>query len=270
MFDKLIVSDAAGADFKNRRNYFMVSSLVVGVLFLAAVVFSIFASDYGLGNREFELVELIPPPDMVATEPEPVKPRLPQTQTRSTSQLPTRQVNMPDVSESPIVPDTVSVIKNSQAARPNKSFIISNTDSNPASNGSGRNNDGPGTGGPGLAEVPQVTTNTPTVNPPPPVRAPPVAKPPITKSLGVINGRASNLVKPVYSAAAKAVNAQGTVEVQVLIDEGGRVLSARAITGNVLLRPAAEVAARSSRFTPTLLSNVPIKVTGVIVYNFIK
>ena len=62
MFDKLIVSEPEGADFKNRRNYFMVSSLVVGVLFLAAVVFSIFASDYGLGNSGFELVEIVSPP----------------------------------------------------------------------------------------------------------------------------------------------------------------------------------------------------------------
>ena len=70
MFDKLIVSDALSADVNSRRNYFMVSSLVVGVLFLAAVVFSIFASDYGLGNHEFELVEMLPPMTWPA-EPEP-------------------------------------------------------------------------------------------------------------------------------------------------------------------------------------------------------
>lgn len=270
MFDKLIVSEPEGADFKNRRNYFMVSSLVVGVLFLAAVVFSIFASDYGLGNRGFELVEMLPPVDMAAAEPEPPRPQTPTSPSRSASQLPTRQVNMTNLTENPIVPDTVSVVKNNQAARPsNASFIISNTDSNPASNGSGRNSEPSGPGGPGLAETPQVADNI-TVVDPPPVKAPPVVKPPPVKSLGVINGRASDLVKPVYSAAAKAVNAQGTVEVQVMIDEVGKVVSAHAISGNVLLRPAAEVAARSSRFTPTLLSQVPIKVTGVIVYNFIR
>jgi hypothetical protein len=55
-----------------------------------------------------------------------------------------------------------------------------------------------------------------------------------------------------------------------MIDEAGRVVSAHAVSGNVLLRPAAEVAARGSKFTPTMLSNVPVKVTGVIVYNFIR
>ena len=50
MFDKLIVSEPEGADFKNRRSYFMVSSIVVGALFLTAVVISIYSADIGLGN----------------------------------------------------------------------------------------------------------------------------------------------------------------------------------------------------------------------------
>ena len=69
---------------------------------------------------------------------------------------------------------------------------------------------------------------------------------------------------------AIAVRAEGSVNVQVMIDESGRVISAKAVSGNPLLRLAAENAARNSRFTPTLLSNVPVKVTGVIVYNFMR
>ena len=268
MFDKLIVSDAVGADFKNRRNYFMVSSLVVGVLFLAAVVFSIFASDYGLGNREFELVELLPPPDMAAAEPEP-RPRTPTTPSRSTSQLPTRLVNMQDVSESLIVPQNVSVRPNNVQARPNGVYQIGKFDSNPdPSNGSGRDITATGTGPAGLSTTDPGPEAAPV--PDPPVKAPPPVKPPPTQSLGVINGRAASLPKPNYPAAAMAVNAQGSVEVQVLIDESGKVISAKAITGNPLLRGAAEVAARNARFTPTLLSKVPVKVTGVIVYNFMR
>ena len=57
MFDKLIVSDAPGSDSKNRRNYFMVSSLVVGIMFTASVVVSIFAADYALGTNGIELAE---------------------------------------------------------------------------------------------------------------------------------------------------------------------------------------------------------------------
>ena len=264
MFDKLIVSEPEGADFKNRRNYFMVSSLVVGVLFLAAVVFSIFASDYGLGNSGFELVEIVSPPDMAAAEPEPPRPR---TSTPSTSQLPTRQVNMTNLSETPIVPQTVSVVPNTQQARPNEPFHLGPADTAPS--GSGRNTDGPTTDGPGgLATTVPVPEAAPI--PDPPVKDPPIVKTPPIKSLGVINGRAANLAKPIYSPAAIAVNAQGTVNVQVMIDELGKVISAQAVSGNPLLRPAAEVAARNSRFTPTLLSNVPVKVTGVIIYNFMR
>ena len=271
MFDKLIVSDAAGADFKPRRNYFLVSSVVVGLLFLTAVIFSIFASDYGLGTNGFELAELLSPIDMAAVETEPPKPRMPQTLSRSTSQLPTRQVNMPNLNETPIVPTNVSVVPNTQQARPDTGrFEISTLDSNPAvSNGSGRNNDGTGTDGPGLVNTPQTADNTSMLELPP-VKAPPLVKKDIVRSIGVANGKATYLPKPPYPPAAIAVNTQGTVDVQVLIDESGRVVSAKAVSGPMLLRLAAEQAARNARFTPTLLSNVPVKVTGVIVYNFMR
>ena len=72
MFDKLIVSEPEGADLKSRRNYFLVSSLVVGALFLTAVVFSIFAADYNIGSEGFEMSELIAPVVAIPqTEPEP-------------------------------------------------------------------------------------------------------------------------------------------------------------------------------------------------------
>ena len=53
MFDRLIESEPAGADLKNRRNYFMVSTAIVGILFLTAVVISIYASGYSLGGGGF-------------------------------------------------------------------------------------------------------------------------------------------------------------------------------------------------------------------------
>lgn len=265
MFDKLIVSEPEGADFKNRRNYFMVSSLVVGVLFLTAVIFSIFASDYGLGKGGFDMVGLLPPVEMAAAEPEPPRQRTPQTPTRSTNQLPTRQLSMTNLTENPIVPDNVSVVPNKFQARPNMQFRLGPADTTPS--GSGRNSDGPVTDGPGGLAATAPVIETAAITEPPPVKAPPPVK---IVSGGVVNGSAKSLPKPVYSAAAIAVNAQGKVDVQVLIDESGNVISAKAVSGNPLLRPAAEAAARNARFTPTLLSKVPVKVTGVIVYNFVR
>ena len=92
---------------------------------------------------------------------------------------------------------------------------------------------------------------------------------PKTVSGGVLNGKATNLVKPEYPAAAKAVNASGAVNVQVTIDENGDVISAAATSGHPLLRDASVRASRASKFSPTTLSGVPVKVTGVIVYNFV-
>jgi TonB family protein len=60
----------------------------------------------------------------------------------------------------------------------------------------------------------------------------------------------------------------GPVRVQVLIDESGQVIAARAITGHPLLQAGAERAARAARFSPTYLGGQPVKVRGVIVYNF--
>lgn len=92
---------------------------------------------------------------------------------------------------------------------------------------------------------------------------------PKTINGGVINGKALTLPKPEYPAAAQAVNASGAVNVQVTIDENGNVISAAAISGHPLLRQAAEQAALQSTFKPTTLSGQPVKVTGVIIYNFV-
>ncbi len=103
---------------------------------------------------------------------------------------------------------------------------------------------------------------------PPPPPPPPDAAP-RTLSGGVLNGKALSLPRPPYPPAARAVNAEGPVTVQVLIDENGEVVSASAVSGHPLLRSAAVSAARQARFAPTLLAGSPVKVTGVITYNFV-
>lgn len=86
---------------------------------------------------------------------------------------------------------------------------------------------------------------------------------------GVLNGKALELPKPAYPLIARAAHASGTVVVQVLIDEDGNVVSARAISGHPLLQATSVAAARQARFKPTLLAGEPVKVTGVIQYNFV-
>jgi protein TonB len=86
---------------------------------------------------------------------------------------------------------------------------------------------------------------------------------------GVLNGKAISLPKPAYPPIAKAAHASGTVTVQVTIDENGNVISAHAVSGHPLLQAVAVAAARGARFSPTKLSGQPVKVTGVITYNFV-
>lgn len=88
-------------------------------------------------------------------------------------------------------------------------------------------------------------------------------------SAGCVNARAINLVKPQYPSQARLMNTHGIVSVYVLIDEGGNVIRAKAVSGNYILRASAIAAARESRFNPTALSGVPVKVNGTIVYNFV-
>ena len=103
----------------------------------------------------------------------------------------------------------------------------------------------------------------------PPAAEPPAPKPPVKAvSGGILNGRAINLPRPVYTDSAKRSGHEGTVSVEVLIDVAGKVISARAVSGPNPLRGAAEDAARRARFYPTLLSGQPMRISGVIKYNF--
>jgi len=84
-----------------------------------------------------------------------------------------------------------------------------------------------------------------------------------------INFKAVVLTKPNYPSAARAVRASGAVQVQVTLDEDGEVTAADAISGHPLLRQAAEMAAKESRFTPPILDGQPVKIKGIIVFNFV-
>jgi TonB family protein len=103
--------------------------------------------------------------------------------------------------------------------------------------------------------------------PPPPPPSPKVPRAPI--SGGVLNGKAIKLVQPAYPAIARSAHASGQVRVQIVIDENGNVISATPVSGHPLLQAAAAAAARQSKFSPTKLSGMPVKVSGVLVYNFV-
>jgi TonB family protein len=85
---------------------------------------------------------------------------------------------------------------------------------------------------------------------------------------GVLNGKAVSLPLPETPPIARSAKASGTVTVEIIIDEDGNVISAKAGSGHPLLRAAAVSAAREAKFSPTKLSGQPVKVKGVLLYNF--
>ncbi len=108
--------------------------------------------------------------------------------------------------------------------------------------------------------------------PPPPTPKPTAEATPIPKKIsvsgGVLQGSAIRKVQPPYPPIAKAARAAGAVQVQVTIGEDGRVIDAAVVSGHPLLRDAALQAARQWIFKPTELSGVPVKVQGVLTFNF--
>jgi len=86
----------------------------------------------------------------------------------------------------------------------------------------------------------------------------------------VLNGRALSLPKPFYPKEAGLQSLEGTIVIKVTIDEMGMVTDAKNMCQEIpYLTQASLQAARSARFSPTKLAGQPVKVTGVIVYNFI-
>ncbi|MGI8896895.1 MAG: tetratricopeptide repeat protein [Pyrinomonadaceae bacterium] len=85
----------------------------------------------------------------------------------------------------------------------------------------------------------------------------------------VLNGMAIVLPKPTYPEEARRARASGLVTVKVVIDETGKVMRACGLSGHALLIRESEIAAYRARFTPTMLSGMPVKVTGIITYNYL-
>jgi TonB family protein len=85
---------------------------------------------------------------------------------------------------------------------------------------------------------------------------------------GILNGKAISLPKPVYPPEAKAAIASGEVKVQIVIDESGDVIWAKAISGHELLQAVSEEAASNAKFSPMMLSGQPVKVKGFLLFRF--
>src|SRR5437660_3047863 len=86
---------------------------------------------------------------------------------------------------------------------------------------------------------------------------------------GMLNGKAVDLPAAKYPSEARSAKVSGQVEVQVVIDQTGKVISAEAISGPDPLRQAAVDAAKLARFKPMVVDGVPVRGSGVLTYDFV-
>ncbi len=264
MFTNLIESTSHAKEFKRRGSFLLFTTATYVVLFVITGVVSIYAYDARLDQQNLEIVQLLRPEDMiidVTPKPPTERPRVTADNNES-SRLPVREIAMAPVDTPERPPDNISTTPNKNLPLPPGKVIIGGPDYNPP-NGPGG---GPRSEVPGGGQVVTPRQVIPLDDPPPPEQP---KAPKIIVSKGPINGQAVSLPKPVYPPIAKAAGIQGTVSVQVLIDENGRVVSAKAIDGSPALRPEAQRAAMQARFSPTTLGGQPVKVSGVITYNFL-
>jgi len=259
MFDNLVESSSHKDDLQRKGSFIGVTALIYGVLMLAFFVAGIYWYDAKLGEMELELTTLVAPVPVpqVQKEPEQKQEAKPQ---KVEQNVDVRKELVADVTRTELVPKEVSAkASDVPPVRRGVTTVVGTSDSNAAA----PMPSGPGSGtgviaGPTKVEIADA--------PPPPPQPTPRAAP---ISGGVLNGKAISLPKPAYPPIAKAAHAAGTVVVQVLIDENGNVVSAHAVSGHPLLQGAAVGAARQAKFSPTKLSGQPVKVTGVIQYNFV-
>ena len=260
MFDNLVESNSHKDDIQRKGSFIGITALIYGVLILVFFVAGIYWYDAKLGEMELELTTLVAPVPVPQAQKEPEQKQEAKPQ-KVEQNVDVRKELVADVTRTELVPKEVSAkASDVPPVRRGVTTVIGTSDSNAAAPMPA----GPGTGT-GVVGAPakvQIADE-----PPPPEAKPTPRAAPI--SGGVLNGKAISLPKPAYPPIARAAHASGTVVVQVLIDENGNVVSAHAVSGHPLLQGAAVGAARSAKFSPTKLSGQPVKVTGVIQYNFV-
>lgn len=271
MLNQLIESKNNAEENKRESGFLLTTLGVLVALLLGGWTYSLFAKDYGMGGGDLELSSLIAPVvvnDETPPTPEPdIKPDRAQKNTSDKIILKNLYEDMSKTTDPPKNPLGEKEIVNA------RQFDLSKvkqgaTNQIPDQIGrTGTNDDDSGCKSCGLVDENKQNKDdekTPEVV----VKTTPKPTPIKPVSLGVVNGQATYLAKPPYPQIAKDTRVIGAVNVQVLIDEKGNVISASAVSGHPLLRSVSEKAALASKFTPTLLSKQPVRVTGIIIYKF--
>ncbi|HMT08042.1 MAG TPA: TonB family protein [Pyrinomonadaceae bacterium] len=278
MFDELVETQPTATEAKGRKSYFVGATLVLSITLFAALIVSIFAVDLDVDINEMDMLSIVAPIDTPVEQKRPELESAPKDKPKveaapsGAQRITVRQDTVARLDESPTtVPTTVATTATSAKERPvTGNYVIGDFDFDGANTGKvARGPGGTGTEGDGLGGdtmVAKVEEEPAQPAPPPVVK--PAPKRSLVQTMGVINGRATSLPMPTIPPAAKVANVAGTVAVQVLVDENGNVISANAVSGSQLLRASSEAAARRAKFNATTVDGTPVRVSGVINYNF--
>lgn len=269
MLDQMVESRSHAGESRTRGGLLLTTLILVSTVFFGGIMWSMFAKDLGMGGEDLELSTLVAPVPVPEEEPPPPEDK-PKPKEEKAPNADVRKEIIQNIMESPQIPKETKTDKPMIPERRLGVKTIQGEENTTATNAARSDYTGPiDTSNQGVGN-PNPTPVKDDADEPPPTKKPTPTPPPVPKivSGGVVNGKAVNLVKPPYPPAARAVRASGAVSVQVTIDENGNVISASAVSGHPLLKAAAESAARSSKFSPTLLSGQKVKVSGVIIYNF--
>ena len=260
MFENLVESGSHSQDLSRKSSFILGTIAIYGVLGTLFLIGSIWFTVAQLDTGELELTTLVAPVPVPQAQVE--KPKQEEAKPQKQEQnVDVRKELIADVSRTELVPQKITTkALDVPPVRQGVTTILGSSSSNASA-------PMPSSTGPGTGTV--VTTKVEVADAPPPPPAPSPTPPRAPISGGVLNGRAVHLAQPPYPQIAKQAHASGTVVVQVVIDENGNVISARAASGHPLLQAAAVAAARASKFSPTKLSGQPVKVSGVIQYNFV-
>ncbi len=264
MLDQLVESKSNPEGNRWRTGLLLVTMSLVFTSFVSGLGYSLFHQNLFVGGEGLELSMLVAPVPLPEEAPPP-EPEVERTEKKIDVDTRTELIARMDMTP-PKVPDKISSVAAKVPPIPkDKAFTLGDT--NYTSDRSSGSSD-TGFVDPSLAGGTDTDSAPAASGPPPPPPPPPPPAVPKRISKGVVNGSAVSLPKPAYPAAARAVNAKGSVNVAIVISKDGSVISASAVSGHPLLRAAAADAARRARFRPTLLSGQPVEVSGVIVYNF--
>src|SRR5215813_4171961 len=260
MFENLVESSSHKGDISRKGSFVLATALIYGVLMVAFFVAGIYWYDNHLGEMELELTTLVAPVPVPQQQKQPEQKQEAKPQ-KVEQNVDVRKELIADVTRTELVPKEISAkASDVPPVRRGVTTVVGSSDSNAAA---------PMPAGPGSGNVVAAPARVQIADEPPPPEAPKPTPPRAPISGGVLNGKAISLPKPAYPPIARAAHAAGTVVVQVTIDENGSVIAAHAVSGHPLLQGAAVGAARQARFSPTKLSGQPVKVTGVIQYNFV-